>query len=101
MAKGKAGAKAEAKAGAKAASAPVWDAHSRNGPNHSDGRLWLYLLLAERMVSDLSVRTLMMGSFVHLVVLWGVYVVGRERMYLEEGFFSLSGVLVWRVSSSA
>ena len=34
-----------------------------------------------------------------LVVRQGVYIVGRERMYLEEGIFSSSGGLVGRVRS--
>ena len=36
-------------------------------------------------------------SFLLLVVLYSVYVVGRERRYLEAGFFSSSGGLVCRV----
>ena len=34
-----------------------------------------------------------------LVVLYGVYIVGRKRKYLEAGVFSSSGGLVWRVRS--
>ena len=33
--------------------------------------------------------------------LYGVYVLGRERRYLEAGVFSSSGGLVWRVRSRA
>ena len=36
-----------------------------------------------------------------LVVLYGVYVVGRQRRYLEAGVFSSSCGPVWRVSSRA
>ena len=35
--------------------------------------------------------TLRLGSFLLLVVLYGVYVVGRERVYLEAGVLSSSG----------
>ena len=38
--------------------------------------------------------------FLH-VVLYDVYVVGRERRYLEAGVFSSSGGLVGRVRSRA
>ena len=48
----------------------------------------------------MSVGTLRLGSFL-LVVLYGVYVVGRERRYLEAGVFSSSGGLVGRVRSRA
>ena len=40
-------------------------------------------------------------SFLLLVVLYGVYVVGRERRYLEALVFSSSGGLVWRARSRA
>ena len=42
-----------------------------------------------------------LGSFLLLVVLQGVYVVGRESRYLEAGIFSSSGGLVGRVCSRA
>ena len=42
----------------------------------------------------MSVGTLRLGSFLVLVVLYGLYVVGRERRYLEAGAFSSSGGLV-------
>jgi hypothetical protein len=44
---------------------------------------------------------LSLGSFLHLVVLYGVYAVGREHRYLEAGIFSASGGPVWRVRSRA
>ena len=34
-----------------------------------------------------------LGYFLLLVILYGVYVVGRERRYLEAGVFSSSGGL--------
>ena len=40
---------------------------------------------------------LRLGSFLILVVLYGVYVVGREPMCLEAWVFSSSGDLVWHV----
>ena len=49
----------------------------------------------------MSVGTLRLGSFLLLVVLYGLYVVGRERRYLEAGVFSSSGGLVWRVRNRA
>ena len=49
----------------------------------------------------MSVGTLRLGSFLLVVVLYGVYVVGRERRYLEAGVFSSSGGLVGRVRSRA
>ena len=49
----------------------------------------------------MSGGTLRLESFLLLVVLYGVYVVGRERRYLEAGVFSSSGVLVGRVRSRA
>ena len=36
-----------------------------------------------------------------LVVLYGVYVVGRQRRYLEAGVFSFSGGFVGRVRGRA
>ena len=42
----------------------------------------------------MSVGTLRAGSFLLLVLLYNVYVVGRERMYLEAWVFSSSGGLV-------
>ena len=39
----------------------------------------------------MSAGTLRLGSFLLLVVLYGVYVVGRERRYLEAWIFSSSG----------
>ena len=48
----------------------------------------------------MSVGTLRLGSFLLLVV-YGVYVVGRQRRYLEAGVFSSAGDLVWRVRSRA
>jgi hypothetical protein len=44
-----------------------------------------------------SVGTLRLESFLLLVVWYGVYVVGRQRRYIEAGVFSSSGGLVWRV----
>ena len=49
----------------------------------------------------MSVGTLRLGSCLLLVFLYGVYVVGRERRYLEAGVSSSSGDLVWRVRSRA
>ena len=49
----------------------------------------------------MSVGTLRLGSFLLHVVLYDVYVVGRERRYLEAGVFSSSGGLVGRVCSRA
>ena len=49
----------------------------------------------------MSVGTLRLGSFLLLVVLYGLYVVGRERRYLEAAVFSSSGGLVWHVRSRA
>ena len=49
----------------------------------------------------MSVGTLRLGSFLLLVVLYGLYVVGRERRYLEAEVFSSSGGFVWRVRSRA
>ena len=43
----------------------------------------------------------MLVSFLLLVILYDVYVVGRERKYLEAGVFSSSGGLVGRVCSRA
>ena len=45
--------------------------------------------------------TLRLGSFLLLVVLYGVYVVGRERKYLEASVFPSSGGLLSRVRSRA
>jgi len=42
-----------------------------------------------------------LGSFLLAVVLSGVFLVGRERRYLEAGIFSASGGLVGRVRSRA
>ena len=42
----------------------------------------------------MSVGTLRLGSFLLLVVLYGVYVLGRQRRYLDAGVFSSSGDLV-------
>ena len=42
-----------------------------------------------------------MESFLLLVVLYGVYVVGRQRRYLEAVIFSCSGGLVRLVRSRA
>ena len=36
-----------------------------------------------------------------LVVVYGVYVVGRQRRHLEARFFSSSGGCVWRAGSRA
>ena len=49
----------------------------------------------------MSIGTLRLESFLLLVVLYGVYVVGREREYLEAGVFSSSCGHVWRVRSMA
>ena len=46
-----------------------------------------------------ALGTLRLGSFLLLVVLYGVFVVGHQRGYLEAGVFSYSGGLVWRVRS--
>ena len=45
----------------------------------------------------MSVGTLRLGSLLLQVVLYDVYVVERERTYLEAGVFSSSGGVVWRV----
>ena len=47
-----------------------------------------------------SVGTLRLGSFL-LLVLYGVYAVGRERRYLEAGTFSSSGGVARRVGRRA
>ena len=47
----------------------------------------------------MSVGTLRLGSLLLLLVLYGLYVVRRERRYLEAGGFSSSGGLVWRLRS--
>ena len=44
----------------------------------------------------MSIGTSRLESFLLLVVLYGVYVVGRERRYLEAGLFSSSGGFVGR-----
>ena len=44
----------------------------------------------------MSIGTLRLGYFLLLVVSYGVYVVGRERRYLEAGVFSSSGGFVGR-----
>ena len=49
----------------------------------------------------MSVGTLRLGSFLLQVVLYDVYVIGRERRSLEALVFSSSGGLVWRVRSRA
>ena len=49
----------------------------------------------------MSVGTLRLGSFLLQVVLYDVYVVERERKYLEAWVFSSSGGVVWRVRSRA
>ena len=49
----------------------------------------------------MSVGTLRLGSFPVLVALSGVYVVRRERRYLEAVFVSSFGGLVWHVRSRA
>ena len=46
-------------------------------------------------------RYLEVWSFLLLVVLYGVYVVWRERRYLEAWVFSSSGGFVWPVRSRA
>ena len=43
----------------------------------------------------------MLVSFLLLVILYDVYVVGRERKYLEAGVCSFAGGLVWRVRTRA
>ena len=43
----------------------------------------------------------MLGSLLLLVVLYGLYVVRRERRYLEAGVFSSFGGLLWPVRSRA
>jgi uncharacterized membrane protein len=48
-----------------------------------------------------SVGTLRLGCFLLAVVFDCVYVVGRERRYLEAGVFSSFGGLVYRVRSRA
>ena len=47
----------------------------------------------------MSIGTSRLGSFLILVVLYGVYVVWRQRRYLEAEIFSSSGGLVRRVRS--
>ena len=49
----------------------------------------------------MSAGTLRLGSFLLHVVLYDVYVVGRERRYLEAVLFSSFGGLVWHVHSRA
>ena len=49
----------------------------------------------------MSAGTLRLGSFLLLVVLYGLYVVGRERRYLEAGVLSSSVGPVWRVRGRA
>ena len=49
----------------------------------------------------MSIGTSRLESFLLLVVLYGVYVVGRERRYLEAVVFSSSGGLVGRVCRRA
>ena len=49
----------------------------------------------------MSGGTLRLRSFLLLVVLYGVYVVGRERRYLEAWIFSSSGGFVKPVRSRA
>ena len=49
----------------------------------------------------MRVGTLRLRSFLLLVVLYGVYAVGRERRYLEAGVFSSSGGLRCRARSRA
>ena len=39
------------------------------------------------------------SSYESWVVLYGMYVVGRQRRYLEADVFSSSGGLLWRVRS--
>ena len=48
----------------------------------------------------MSVGTLRLGSFLLLVVLYGLYVARREQRYLEAGVFCSSGGVVWRVVGS-
>ena len=43
----------------------------------------------------------MLVSFLLLVILYDVYVVGRERKYLEAVFLFSFGGLVWRVRTRA
>ena len=43
----------------------------------------------------------MLVSFLLLVILYDVYVVGRERKYLEAEVCAFAGGLVWRVRSRA
>ena len=49
----------------------------------------------------MNICTLRLGSFLLIVFLYGVYVVGRERRYLEAGVFSSSGGFVGRVRGRA
>ena len=49
----------------------------------------------------MSVGTLRLGCLLILVVLYGLYTVGREHRYLEARIFSSVGDLVWRVRSRA
>ena len=49
----------------------------------------------------MSIGTSRLRYFLLLVILYGVYVVERERRYLEAGVFSSSGGLVGRVRSRA
>ena len=44
----------------------------------------------------MSVGTLRLWSLLLLVVLYGQYVIGRRRRYLEAGVFSSSGDFVGR-----
>ena len=49
----------------------------------------------------MSIGTSRLRYFLLLVILYGVYVVGRERRYLEAGVFFSSGGLEWHVRSRA
>ena len=49
----------------------------------------------------MSIGTSRLESFLLLVVSYGVYIVRRERRYLEAGVFSFSGGVVWHVRSRA
>ena len=52
---------------------------------------WSCMACAQKGV---SIGTSRLESFLLLVVLYGVYVVGRERRYLEAWVFSSSGGIV-------
>ena len=65
------------------------------------GSARLLVVLSGLYVVGRERRYLEAGFCLLLVVLYGVYVLGRESRYLEAGIFSSSGGLVGRVCSRA